>query len=47
MNCRKKYCSSKNDEEFDEDGFIVKKSSKPKKSFVGTVYYIAPEMLVK
>lgn len=49
MECRKKYCKTHHDhgDLEDEAEHIKKEASKPKKSFVGTVYYIAPEMLVK
>lgn len=48
MACRKKYVKDDHhlDDDLDENELKVK-LQKPKKSFVGTVYYIAPEMLVK
>lgn len=50
MHIWNKYCKSRNNEEEDfdsSDKIKIPKMRKPKKSFVGTVYYIAPEMLVK
>ena len=50
--CRKKYCKNKYDPEsmkedlVEEGEKLLHQMSKSKKSFVGTVYYIAPEMLI-